>query len=856
MKCVIVFLLIFFSSLSLVIAGNANENLLNKKFVRESSGSSEGGYETLSNSPDNTKDNSPNNTEAKKNEPLKVPKLERLPVIDGKMDEGEWQSAAILKDFTQFFPGDNTPATYQTEVYIGYDAKTLYLAFHAFDDPTKVRATVGKRDDIFNADDSVRVLLDTFNDKRRSYVLIFNPLGVQQDGIRTEGVGADFSVDIVMESKGAITGDGYVVEVAIPFKSLRYEAGKGKLWGFHVFRQTRHLNNEGDSWMPIDRAKTTLLSQSGYLTGLDGIAAVRTLELIPSLTVAESGRSVRAFSPAQLAANPFLVDSGRFVNEPIKTEPSLTMKLGITPTVTLDATLNPDFAQIEADQTVITANQRFPIFYSEKRPFFLENIDIFQTAMTVVNTRAIIDPDIAVKLSGKVRRNSFGVIFASDAAPGNFSDEERLVPRNGQFLDKNALIGVLRYKRDIGKENSIGFFATSYDFPQRHGKLGGFDGRFVLDKSTTFTFQAVGTNSRRCFFNPEFEPALNAAQADSDRSICGSTYNQYRTGNSFGYFAQILRNTRNWNLNFAASGRTRDYRADVGFTERTDNNIVRAQWTYNSTPKQKGVFSSFSFSNLNRLQFDWEGRLQSLQIGGQAFFSFTKQSYIGLGADSFTERIYEEEFGLKRMPTRLAGGAFSGEPQRATSYPRIFFAAGSTPTKKISLEASLSYYIGKFDYDFGNDPRYARASPLGSVNPFAPLDPGPANGFDFFGDITLQPTHALKVSLDYTRSELTRQDTKLRAYTDDIFSINSTYQFSRFLFVRARADYDSLSSKLLGQALFGWNPSPGTSFYVGYNDNFNYRGYNPYSGIYEPGLLRNERTFFIKMSYLFRRSIG
>lgn len=795
-------------------------------------------------------------SEPKKTEPVGLPKFEKPPVIDGKMEEGEWKSAAVLKDFTQFYPGDNTPATNRTEVFLGYDAKNLYLAFHAYDDPTKVRATVGKRDDIFNSDDSVRVLLDTFNDKRRSYVLIFNPLGVQQDGIRTESVGSDFSVDIVMESKGAIVDDGYIVEVAVPFKSLRYEAGKGKLWGIHVFRQIQHLNNEGDSWMPIDRATTTLFSQSGYLTGLDGLATVRTLELIPSLTVSESGRRVRAFSAAQLAANPLLTDSGRFVNPPIKAEPSLTLKFGITPTVTLDAAINPDFAQIEADQTVVTVNQRFPIFYSEKRPFFLENIDIFGTPLSVVNTRAIVDPDAAVKLSGKVGRNSFGVIYASDAAPGNFSDEERLVAANKPFVNKNAQIGVVRYRRDVGKEDSIGFFATSYDFPRRHSKLAGLDGRFLLDKSTTLIFQAVGTNSRRCFFNPEFEPVSEATQAASNRATCNSTYNQYRTGNAFGYYAQVLRHTRNWDTNFAVAGRTRDYRADVGFTERTDNNIVRVQWTYNSTPKEKGVFSSFNFTNLNRGQYDWHGRLQSLQIGGQGFLNFTRQSFVGFGVDNFTERLYEEEFGLKRRPTRPTGGAFFGEPQRRTNYQRIFLAAGSIPTKKISVQATLSYYIGKFDYDFGNQPRYARASPAGLADPFAPLDPGPANGMDFYGNITLQPTGALKISLDYTRSDLTRQDTKLRVYTDDIYSFNSTYQFSRFLFVRARTDYDSLSSRFSGQTLFGWTPNPGTAFYAGYNDDFNYRGYNPYSGLYEPGLSHNGRTFFIKIAYLFRHSFG
>ena len=244
----------------------------------------------------------------------------------------------------------------------------------------------------------MRIFLDTFNDQRRAYVLGWNPLGIQQDGIMTEGSGTDFSVDIVMESKGMITGDGWTVEVAIPFKSLRYEAGKGKLWGFHLVRNIDRFNDEMDSWVPISRDISSNLAQEAHLTGLEGISTERTLEIIPSLTLSETGKRVNALSVAQLAANPTMLDPGRMLNEPIKADMGVTAKYGITPTITLDLAVNPDFAQVEADQTVVTANQRFPIFFEEKRPFFLEGIDIFQTRLQAVHTRAIVDPDIAVPI--------------------------------------------------------------------------------------------------------------------------------------------------------------------------------------------------------------------------------------------------------------------------------------------------------------------------------------------------------------------------------------------------------------------------------------------------------------------------
>src|SRR5438067_6239920 len=286
-------------------------------------------------------------TPAEKLKPVVIPRLAKPPVIDGKLDDEAWKQAVVLKEFYQTQPGDNIAPSKPTEVMIGYDAKTLFFGFHCYDDPTKVKATVGKRDQIFG-DDNVRIFLDTFNDQRRAYILGWNPLGIQQDGIMTEGSGWDFSVDIVMESKGMLTSDGWTVEVAIPFKSLRYEAGKGKLWGIHIWRNFFRFNDEIDSWMPNSRDISSLLNQEGHLTGLEGISTERTLEIIPSLTLSETGKRVNA-----LPAGATGLDPGRFVNEPLKFDPGVSVKFGLSPTVTLDFTLNPDFAQVEADQTVV-----------------------------------------------------------------------------------------------------------------------------------------------------------------------------------------------------------------------------------------------------------------------------------------------------------------------------------------------------------------------------------------------------------------------------------------------------------------------------------------------------------------------
>ena len=177
--------------------------------------------------------------------PIHIPKFAAPITIDGRPDEEAWRSASVFKDFYQTYPGNNTAPSKPTEVMVMWDEKHLYIAFKCWDEKDKIRATVAKRDNVFG-EDNVRVWLDTFNDRRRAYVLGFNPLGIQQDGIFTEGQGADFSVDIVMESKGVIEDWGWSVEAKIPFKSLRYKTGKGTLWGFNAARNIDRLNREFD----------------------------------------------------------------------------------------------------------------------------------------------------------------------------------------------------------------------------------------------------------------------------------------------------------------------------------------------------------------------------------------------------------------------------------------------------------------------------------------------------------------------------------------------------------------------------------------------------------------------------------
>ena len=792
-----------------------------------------------------------------KKRPVVVTRFEKAPVIDGRLDEEVWKTAAVLKDFYQINPGDNVAPSYQTEALLGYDSRTLYIGFRCADDPTKVRATLAKRDTVLGAEDTVRIFLDTFNDKRRAYVLAFNPLGVQQDGVRTEGSGTDYSVDVLMESKGVINADGYTVEVAVPFKSLRYTAGKGRLWGVQVFRIIQRLDGEQDSWMPLSRSDVSTLAQAGHITGLENLSTERTLELIPSLTVSETGRRVKSIPPSVLEAAPGIVDRGRFINSPAELDPGLTVRFGITPTVTLDFAANPDFAQVEADQLVVTTNQRFPIFFAEKRPFFLEGVEIFQTPLTALHTRAIVDPDYAAKLTGKVGRDSFGLLVASDNGPGNFIGDDRLNPKNFHYLDRNARAAVLRYKRDVGRYSNVGLIATSYDFKggeepptdfdvetndpcraqkslERSNRLGGIDGHIRVDKITNFDFQLAATTSRRCFFDPA-----------AGRDI-------YRGGRGLAYTAVYDVTGRNSGWVVGAEGRTRDYRADLGFTERTDNNYDWFGFRYSTDPQQKGWLVNWKVTSVSHVEYDFRGRLQSWDADATAYWFLKRNTSFWLAYRRGDERLYEEEFGTLRGPGRA--GAFFGPGERSADRNHFVFFFSTRPGKKYGGEFKAAYRVGTFDLDFGGGPGFPRVSPAALADSDAPLDPGAGNLLDLSGDAYYQPTDALRVTIDYLKNRLVRDDTHLAAFDDNIYSVRATYQFTRFVAARVRVDYTSLQSRARAQFLFAWTPNPGTAFYAGYNDDVNRNGYSPTSGLYEPGFRRNGRTFFVKMSYLFRKS--
>jgi hypothetical protein len=275
---------------------------------------------------------------------------------------------------------------------------------------------------------------------------------------------------------------------------------------------------------------------------------------------------------------------------------------------------------------------------------------------------------------------------------------------------------------------------------------------------------------------------------------------------------------------------------------------------YSSENKPKARLIHWGLNNNFGTNFNWQGLSQNFYHESGMNFQLQHNTGFGFGANLGYERLFEEEFGLKRTATRQ--GAFFGGPERSTGQ-HGFYAWGDTkPSQKYSFSTFMSWGWNSFDYDFGALPKFIRVSPAALADPNAALDPGPGKSFGIELSANFQPTKPLSLSINWQQSKLRRNDTGLLAFQDNIYSFRSTYQFSRFIWARARIDYDTLSSNARGQFLFGYTPNPGTAFYLGYNDDLTYNGRNPFTSQFEPGFRRNGRTFFIKMSYLFRKSFG
>jgi hypothetical protein len=293
--------------------------------------------------------------------PLVIPRLARGPALEDfltmKPEGDSARGMALVTGFVQREPRDGEPVSEPTQAYLGYDEKNLYVVFVCYDDPAKVRAHETRRED-FNGDDDVAIMLDTFHDRRRAYEFEVDPKGVQWDAIWTEqayadtGGNFDTSFDTLWYSKGKLTSQGYVVWIAIPFRSLRFSSAHDQTWGIILLREIVR-GNEAAFWPHISINKEGRLGQAGTAQGMSGISPGRNIQLIP-YGLMNSFRTVDDRDPNATNAH--------FDNRTLGGSFGLDGKLILKDSLVLDATANPDFSQVESDEPQVTVNQRFRVF--------------------------------------------------------------------------------------------------------------------------------------------------------------------------------------------------------------------------------------------------------------------------------------------------------------------------------------------------------------------------------------------------------------------------------------------------------------------------------------------------------------
>jgi hypothetical protein len=740
---------------------------------------------------------------------VRIPRVEATVTIDGALDEAVWKSAARLTGFTQYRPIDSRPAADSTEVLAWYAPDAIYFGIRAYEaHGNVVRATLADRDNI-DADDNVQILLDTFNDRRRALLFAVNPYGAQEDGVRSEGLAGaaggqnagfrfdgviDLNPDYVYQSHGRLTPFGYEVEVRIPFKSLRYQSGATQDWGLQVVRTTQHTGYE-DTWAPVVRASASYLIQSGSLKELTGMRRGLVMDVSPEFTSHVDGA-------------PKATEYGYGTVDP---QIGLNLRWGITQNLSLTGTANPDFSQVEADVGQVTVNQRFALFFPEKRPFFLEGLEQFDTPNALIYTRRIVSPIAGAKLTGKVGGTAVAYIGAVD-------EDNPFVPG----ID-HPIVNLLRLRRDLGASSTLGLAYTDRIEGNAYNRVLGTDARVVWKKIWFSDAQFVSSWTQ-----------------DATGGRAGELWDVTfydRTGRSYGNHGELV-------------GISPDFQASSGFVNRV--NVVQAR-----------IFNRFSIY----------GKPGALLEQGTTFFMIQPTWRYHDFPGSTLEGSLGETILLTLKGGWGVNANWQNNHQRfdPPEYARYNVDSSGTPIPFVIPHGLYNQWGGNLGFNTPNRALTFSANVgAGSGAIFAEAAEG--RGLNTFLGLTWKPTNGLRIDGQWVHSRLTRAQDGSWFSTANIPRLKIEYQLTRAIFFRyvgqyAAEDRDALRDPRSGRPLlidslpqprftsiafrndflFSYKPTPGTVFFFGYG-----------SSMSEPtafgfrDLHRTSDGFFLKASYLYR----
>jgi len=720
---------------------------------------------------------------AKTNDHVRLKSFKKGITLDGYLTEDVWKNATRITDFFTIQPIAGNPAKERTAALLGYDKKNLYLAFICFyDDPSVIRATVTTRDDIFD-DDFIILFLDTFDAGEHAYQFAFNPFGIQGDGVYTEHVGEDYKPDFIFNSHGRIFQQGYIVEAQIPFSSLNFPNKNKMNWRFAIMRHTQHLNHD-TVWPKFTLNSTDWVGQFGKLSDINSIQTGKGLEILPEFS--------------SLRVDNYSNTDSTLHNGPIKGEPGINVKYGISSGLNLDLTFNPDFSQIESDVDRIDVNRKRPLFYSEKRPFYLEGTDIFNTPIQAVHTRQLVDPLGGIKLSGRIGEYSVGLLSTIDEYQGSTAFLQEKAQSGGfdatpviqKYGSKKSINNILRIKRNIFEKSSIGLIATDREFEDTYNRVYGLDGRFAFTDNDVLTVQGLYSQTKN----------LITADKISDPA----------------YYGNFWHGTNTWNFQLFYNDYAPDFRVENGFIERQDiiANGFRegglALW-YDFKSQESSLQNFRPYIYLTRI-LDHNNNVIEDNIWNSLFFQFDFKTEITLSY------FYSKEY-------------YSGLGFDKNNYS-FDFVNTSFPW----LQSEFYFYTGD-EISYFTDPVY-----LGYAN-YAILS------------LILKPLSNLNFEYSQQYYQLTGKGTE---FTQDIPRVKLTWQIDRYFALRLISERTIVNynpgeyGEFDFNFLFSYTPSPGTVLFLGYNDFYDRWKNFPEGWPSFKHFTEKQRGFFMKLSYLFK----
>jgi len=708
-----------------------------------------------------------------------------------------------ITGFVQRAPRDGEPATEETEVWLGYTKTTFYLVFICHDHhPEQIRGHLARRENILN-DDNVWVLFDPFQDRRKGVLFQVNPAGVQADAAWSDEVNTDYSYDQIWDSDGQITPGGWMALMAIPFRSLRFRSF-GSDWGV-VFRRNFPRNSEGDFWPRVAANVAGTLSQEGTLKGIEGVTGSRNLQINP-YSIAQNVRTLDTIDPL----NPYI--SSRHLEGTAGGE----FKAILKDRIVFDATVNPDFSNIESDQPQFTVNQRYAVYFPELRPFFLENANYFSTPIDLVYTRNIVHPEYGARLTGKVGRTNIGLFAIDDREPG------QTVAPGDPLFNKRAKYLVGRISQDIGKGSSIGAIYADQEFGRGWNRIGGVDFKWrMTDRWSTYG-QWVESSTK--------------GTADS------GTPPTYSAGPA--NYLELRRSGHAFNLDLTYQDFSNGFETQLGFIQTSNVRNAQTYAAYAWFPKHRTV-QSYGIEASQNLAYDHQGNRVYRYLSYDAYVTLPRNVVLvpifGQNSDTMGPPSYSALTGYKNFTENFGGFVARGAPFPQLNFRLNFFRSGN-----------VNY-----------NPLDGRAPSL--------LDQETAEA-----NFTLQPFRQLTADNVYLLDRDRAVSNGAFVYESQTFRTKVNYQFTRALSARVIVQYDSTlanpaetslkRTRQVGtEALFTWLPHPGTAIYIGYNNDMQNldRAFcnrlpggacdpdntDPPRG---PHMLNDGRQIFIKASYLFR----